>query len=77
MDVEHCHVPVWTSPSTVQFLSKVHCTWENVSHVVWLSVFEAIQLEHCVIASISIVKLDVVILWAALSSWMVVAPCWK
>ena len=45
------------------------------THVVWLSTLKAIQQRPCVTASISIVMLDVETLQAALSLWMVIAPC--
>ena len=43
--------------------------------VVRLSLLEAIQRREWVTVSTSIVKLEVEIVQAALSSWMVVAPC--
>ena len=81
MDVEHWYsASVGLIPIPPQFHLVVAGSlnlwrWWHTC-VVRLSPLEAIQRRAWVTASISIVKLEVETVWAALSSWMVVAPCW-
>ena len=77
VDVDHWNMPVWAS-HIFTFCIKLIESVRMMACMVWLSPLEANQRRAWVTASTSIVKLEFFFLtvYAAVSSWMVVTPCW-
>ena len=75
VDVDHRYIQPGLPIPLLTFCSKFIDSVRMMARVVCLSPLEAIQRRAWVTASTSIVKLEVETVWAALSSWTVVAPC--